>query len=138
MATRKRIFNGVGMLGAPPLLQLERDPDGTERVSSALISQLNLFQQNIISKINGLLRFGTGDHATQAGNIDGQWIEVVTPSANLQFRVDHGLSRLPAGYWVLRRDKACIVYDSTVGGWNDRHIYLKCDTDTATLRLLIV
>lgn len=126
------------MVGEPPPLQLEVGADGEKRVTASLVSLMNLFQQSIIRKLNGRLRFGNGDHATQSGNIDGQWIEVVTPSADVEFAVDHGLERLPAGYIVARANKACNVYDSNVGGWNDRTIYLKCDTGTVTLRIVII
>lgn len=138
MATRKVIKNGVGQLGEPPLLSLERTPGGEERVSAALISLLNLFQQTIIRKINGAISWGNGDHATQTGNIQGQWIEVVTPSADVEFVVDHGLGRVPAGVVKMRANKACQIYDSNIGGWNDRKIYLKCDVDTATIRVALV
>lgn len=134
MARRDRIPNGVGMVGAPPLLQLS---DG--EVTDELISILTLFQQSIVRKLNGRLSWGNGDHATQSGNIDGQWVEVVTPSvANTEFVVPHGLGRVPSGYLVMRRSQVAELYDSNIGGWNDRNIYLKCDTGDATIRFVLV
>lgn len=127
------------MVGSPPLLQLEKGPGGVETVSAALISLLNLFQQEIVRKINGAITFGNGDHATQTGNIKGQWIELITPSTpGQEFSVPHDAGKVPAGVMKLRSDKAAHVYDSNIGGWTDTIIYLKCDVSSVTIRIALI
>ena len=131
---RPIIRNGVGMIGQPPELTL----DAEGRVSASLIQQLNGFLQSVIRKINGNLSYGNGDHATQGGNLFQQWHEVTfSATPDTEERIPHGLGKLPTGYEVCRRDRACVLYDSSIGSWNTEVMYLKCDVASATVKLRV-
>lgn len=138
MAVRARLQNGVGMMGEFPKLQHEHTPEGEEKISARTMDALNLFLQTLVRKINGLLSFGNGEHASQSGNLDGQWIRLTTPSAaNTEFSVPHGLGRTPVDYWQGGGDKAYRLYDSNKGGWNETTVYLKCDVASAQVRFVL-
>lgn len=131
---RKRIGNGVGMIGSPPRLVLGSKGE----ITVELVQLLNSFLQDIVGKLNGFLSEGTGEHATQSGNQDGQWIEGITPSvADTEFRVPHGLNRRPIGFDVRHIDKGGVIYSSSSGSWNSEVLFLKCTTVTTTYRILI-
>ncbi|MGH7411398.1 MAG: hypothetical protein ACREJ6_10140 [Candidatus Methylomirabilis sp.] len=135
MANRARIPNGVGMMAEPALLTA--GPDGKIPISA--LQLLNGQLVDVFEKINGLISFGDGSHATQSGNINGQWIEGVTPSvADTEFEVFHGLGKRATGFFVLQMDKAAILYVSNIGSWASDVLYLKCNVASVTFRIIVV
>ena len=133
MAIRDKIEDGVGAMGDIPPISIK---DG--KISEQTAAYLSGALRSIISRFNTGLSFGSGDSGHKAGNFDAQYIDVFTPSiADEEFTIPHGLGRKPIGYDVVRRDKACIVYDSSGGSWGDDTMYLKCNTASATIKLRI-
>ena len=133
MAELKRIDDGEGMIGQIPDITLE---DG--KLTGTMASSITSALRSVIAKLNGLLTFGSGDTGRRAGNIDAVVFDYLTPSvADTEFPVPHGLNRRPWGYLVVRRDKAVTVYDSSVGSWDDKLMYLKANASSATVKLLI-
>jgi hypothetical protein len=126
------IDDGVGAVGDIPPITVE---DG--KISETTAAYLSGALRGIIAKFNTGLSLGSGDSGHKAGNLDAQYIDVYTPGADTEFIVPHGLGRKPIGYEVVRRDKACIVYDSSGGSWGDKLFYLKCNTANATIKLRV-
>lgn len=95
--------------------------------------------QALAFAINGKLNFGDGSQASKAGNIDGQWISVLTPAvANTEFPVDHALGRIPAAVLVALSDVQSTIIVSSLGSWSRSRIFLKCSAASVTLRLLLL
>lgn len=132
MAQRTLIEDGSGAMGDIPPIALE---DG--KISNTTAAYLSSALRGIISKFNTGLSFGSGSSGHKAGNFDAQYIDVYTPAADTEFLVPHGLNRKPIGYEVVRRDKACVVYDSSGGSWSDSLIYLKCNVINCTIKLRV-
>lgn len=129
MAATVRIDDGVGSLAMP-----KRVIAGDQ-----MVRDLNDSIATIVRYINGRVSFGSGDHATRSGNLDGQFIKsFLTPSvADTEFTVIHGLGRQPVfAFWML--DKAGTIYYSQYAGWNSTSVYLKCTASSATAHLLLV
>lgn len=135
MAENKRLPAVRGMIPDPPKLV----PTEDGKWPMALISKLNTFLKDVITAINGRISLGDGFQASRSGNIDGQWIELTSPSvANTQFAVPHGLGRRPVGCTVWRRNDYGELKNSNVGGWDERRLYLKCNTGGVTYLILVV
>lgn len=128
------VEDGTGSIPTVPALTV--DADG--RISAGLaMTLLNVFR-SIVKAMNGRLSLGGGLTGHRAGNLDGQYIDFLTPAvADTEFIVPHGLNRVPIGYQVVRRDAAAVVYDSSVGSWSPDLLYLKCDTSSTTIKLLV-
>jgi hypothetical protein len=108
------------------------------KMSGPTAAYLTSALRTIIAKFNGAISLGNGSSGYRAGNLDAQYIDVFTPSvADTEFDIPHGLGRKPIGYDVVRRDKACIVYDSSGGSWGTTTMYLKCNATSATIKLRI-
>lgn len=91
--------------------------------------------RNLSLIINGQINFGDG---TSRNNIDGVWANVVAPAApNTDFVVTHNLGRIPVGYWVMEKDRACDVYTGSVAATSSQ-ITLRATVASAVLRLFIV
>jgi len=99
------------------------------------VQMLKQVYQNLIGVINGQIGFGDG---TNLDNINGSWINVVAPVApNTDFTVNHNLGRLPVGYWIMEKDRACDVYTGGVAATTTQ-LTLKATVASAVLRLFIV
>ena len=118
--------------GAVPI-DLSRDGN-TPQAISALYGAVN----SIIGLLNRGISMGDGTHMSNAGNHDAVYVEHVTPDEpNEEFVIVHCLGRLPVGYDLARKDRACDVYDSSSGSWDDTTIRLKCTSASATILLRI-
>lgn len=92
----------------------------------------------LITKVNGLLSLGSGEAGTRSGNVDGMYMDVLTPAvADTEFPVLHRLGRVPVGWAVVGADKAVRVYSSNTGSWGFRIMYLKADVTSASIRLWV-
>lgn len=133
MAVRPVIPDPDAGMGDIPPIALS---DG--KMSGPTASYLTAALRTIIAKFNGAISLGNGLSGYRAGNIDAQYIDVFTPATpDEEFIVPHGLGRKPIGYDVVRRDVACIVYDSSGGSWGNDLIYLKCNVGSATIKLRV-
>lgn len=134
MAERVRLDTGIGMLGDIPDILLH---DGKISEETAVILSARI--RDLIQKINRNISFGNGIDGYRSGNLDGQFIDVVTAPAvaGTEFLVIHGLKRVPVGYILVRSNVGCAVYDSSVASWTDSIMYLKCSMGSATLKLLV-
>jgi hypothetical protein len=99
-------------------------------------SMLAKMWRNLISTvINGHLGFGDG---TLRDNIDGTWASVTAPVApNTDFTITHNLGRVPVGYWVMQKDRACDVYTGGVAATKTQ-ITLRATVASAVLKLFII
>ena len=134
MAERVRLDSGVEMLGDVPDLTI-RDGKITEETALVLSTRL----RDLVRKVNREVSLGNGVDSYRTGNLDAQYIDVTTTPgvADTEFVVVHGLRRVPIGYIVVRKDRACEVYDSSIGSWTDSVMYLKCNVATATIKLIV-
>lgn len=83
---------------------------------------------------DGRIQFGDG---TNKENLDLEFRDVTShTTANAEFSVSHTLGRVPGGYFVVKRDKAGVVYDGTTS-WTTSAIYLRCSVSSTALRLVI-
>lgn len=133
MALRRKVRDSSGSIGQLPTIQLE-DGKLTEKLALSVGDKIS----EIITALNNGLSLGLGTSGNQAGNLDAQYITVLVPSvADTEFIIPHGLERVPVGYVVTQKDRACDVYTSSLGSWTKTHMYLKCDTGNATIQLLV-
>jgi len=132
MALRERIRNGVGQLPIPEPLAVKNG-----KLSEDAVGRLASYLQTLARKVNGFLSFGDGSSASWAGNLDGQHVTVAFGVADTEVEIPHGLGRPVQGYFVVRRDRACSVYDSNGGSWTDSLVLLKCSAANASVRLLV-
>lgn len=59
-------------------------------------------------------------------------------SANTSERIRHGLGAVPKGWNVAEKDRACDVYRSgTDNASDERYIWLKCNTASAAVTLMV-
>lgn len=131
---RDRVFNGIGMLAEPQPIVLEEG-----KITAQVANQVHSVLRGLIQAFNGKITFGDGTQASQAGNLDGQWVQFLTPATpDTEFVVPHGIGRLPIGTVVVQQDKAGQVYGSSLGSWSDRVLYLKCTTASVTMRVLVI
>jgi len=99
------------------------------------VQMLKTVYQNFIQVLNGNVGFGDG---TIPDNISGSWINVVAPVApNTDFTVNHNLGRLPVGYWIMQKDRACDVYTGSVAA-SATQLTLRATVASAVLRLFII
>jgi hypothetical protein len=124
----------------PPLASLlgrfpPIDISGDGRVTKATVAAINDGFSRIISKINGAISLGDGVNGSWMGNVDGNWLEILTPSvADTEFIVLHDLGRVPTG-WLgpVRKDKFVDIHDSRPGSWTESVMYLKASVGSATI-----
>lgn len=133
MAIRRMIRDTSGTVGQLPPINL-KEGKFTEKLALALGDKL----QEIIDRLNNGLSLGSGSTAHQAGNLNAQYIDVLFPDViNTEIAIPHGLGRVPIGYQVVQRDRWAGVYNSSLGSWSDTTIYLKANTASGTIRLMI-
>jgi hypothetical protein len=107
----------------------------TTKSLKTFVTMLRSVYQHLTDVVNGKLGFGDG---TNHDNIDGSWINVVAPVApNTDFVVNHNLTRLPVGYLVMSKDRACDVYTGSVGATKTQ-LTLRATVASAVLRLFVV
>lgn len=57
-----------------------------------------------------------------------------TPDA--ENTVSHGLGKVPAGFIVVNLNKGAVVYDSGTA-WTESSIYLKCNTASTIVKIIV-
>lgn len=134
MADRRIIDAGLGYVSSAQKVLLDKEG----KITPAVATYLTNILFSIVNALNGKLTLGDGAQSSKAGNIDAQWITVLTPAvADTEFAVDHGLGRLAVGAVIFTSDKAATIYVSSTGSWTSSRLYLKCNVASATLRLLV-
>jgi hypothetical protein len=91
--------------------------------------------QGLALLINGNITFGDG---TIIDNINGTWFNITAPVApNTDFTLNHNLNRIPAGYLVMEKDRACDVYTGSVAPTTTQ-ITLRATVASAVLRIFVL
>lgn len=123
---------GVGMVSEPAPIAVG------EAVQPSHLLQIFELIRTAIRQMNGKLSLGgTGVDGTRAGNHDAQVRDIYFPTANVEVAILHDLGRVPVGYDVMRRDIACIVYDSNNGSWTEKVVYLKSSAAPVNVKLRV-
>lgn len=134
LANRRLIKTGAGAMAKPAKIVIEPG----KPIDPAVVLTLNSFMENVTRKLNGFLSLGDASQSSHSGNIFGQYVEFKTPSADVQFQVDHGLGKPVVARIIVRQDKAGHLYDSNLGGWGPRSVYLKCDVASVLMKVLLL
>lgn len=107
----------------------------TKKSLQNFVQMIKTIYQNYSQAFNGQIGFGDG---TNLDNINGSWINVTAPVApNTDFTVTHNLGRVPSGYWIMEKDRACDVYTGSVAPTSTQ-LTLRATVASAVLRLFIV
>lgn len=109
-------------------------------ITTRMLNLLHSKVQEIVSRISGLISFGDGVDGAWSGDINGQFREFTFGTVpNTQTRVEHGLNRIPAFFFV-QLEGVAVVYadDSDRASWNKTEIYLKSNVASIKIKLLIV
>lgn len=107
----------------------------TKKSLNDFVQMVKNIYQNFTQAFNGQIGFGDG---TNIDNINGSWINVVTPVApNTDFIVNHNLQRTPSGYWIMQKDRAVDVYTGGVPS-TVTQITLRATVASAVIRLFII
>lgn len=130
MAVIKKTSSGGSGPSTPDPFTDLKNPQQLARLNDLLVS-LSLAIRNI--------SLGDGKNYSGAGNLDAQWVEVVTPgTVSAAFIVPHGLGRRALGWTVVRASAPMALYeDGDRGSWNNDQIVLKCDTANVAITMLI-
>lgn len=100
------------------------------------LNTLNQTIQEILRRLTSI-SLGNAVSGQKSGNLDAQFLRVIFGGADTEVVVPHGLSRIPQGYFVVRSDRACNVYDSSTTAWSRGSLFLRCDTASADVVLLV-
>jgi len=93
------------------------------------------YAERLANILNGQISFGNG---IALDNLQGRWINVVTPvAADTDFTVVHSLGRVPVGFITIRADKAGVIYYGTIVA-TTTDLTLKCSTATTTIRVFVI
>src|SRR5437016_1400657 len=107
----------------------------TKKSLENFVRMIRSVYQNFTTAFNGNIGFGDG---TNLDNINGSWINVVAPVApNTDFTVNHNLGRIPSGYWIMQKDRACDVYTGSVGATTTQ-LTLRANVASAVLRIFVI
>jgi hypothetical protein len=134
MAIRPRIYDGVGMIGQLPPIQLTKDGRLTNQAMLSVYSALTA----AIRVLNGFVSFGSGQQAAQTGNFDGQWLEHYFKNANEEQEIPHGLKRKAIAYEICAKDKFCDICEVNRGSWDENTIRLKSTVAGATVLIQVI
>ena len=117
------------------LLQL-RKPDLTDNVN--IVTDLNENMDKIDTYLTNLLiGLGNGSDGTKVGKLDAEFqVYTTNLNANTEDNVTHTLGRIPIGFIIINKDKACDIYKSTTA-WSTTNIYLKCTAASSAVTIII-
>lgn len=91
--------------------------------------------ERMASEINGHIGFGD---VLSSENMDGVWVEFLTSTdVDTDFVVTHNLGRVPVGYLIMTKNKACIVYNGSVA-WTNTEMTLRATVADTMVRAFIV
>ena len=116
-------------------LQLNQDGDIKSQIPAL---QKNL--DNIFRALQGRIRFGRGTDGDRGENIQGEFQQFTTSTANTEVTLAHTIGAVPVGYIVLWQDKAGSLYQgpSTGTAWTSSNVYLKCSIADVTFKIFLI
>jgi len=119
--------------------QLDVSNSGDPQDYTSLIDRFRQATKKYVERLanilNGQISFGNG---TALDNMQGRWINVVTPVApDTDFTITHSLGRIPVGFITIRADKAGVVYYGTIAA-TTTDLTLKCSTASTTIRIFVI
>jgi hypothetical protein len=79
--------------------------------------------EDISRVVNGGIEFG--NPKTGSLNIQGFWVKLLTPGANVEFTVNHNLGYIPSGIIIISVDSATVIYSSRLASWTTKQMFLK-------------
>jgi len=107
----------------------------TKKSLEAFVRMIRSVYQNFTTAFNGNIGFGDG---TNLDNINGSWINVVAPVApDTDFTVNHNLGRIPSGYWIMQKDRACDIYTGSIAA-TATQLTLRANVASAVLRIFVI
>src|SRR5437016_13335230 len=107
----------------------------TKKSLEAFVRMIRSVHQNFTTAFNGNIGFGDG---TNLDNINGSWINVVAPVApDTDFTVNHNLGRIPSGYWIMQKDRACDIYTGSIAA-TATQLTLRANVASAVLRIFVI
>src|SRR6266576_4266520 len=107
----------------------------TKKSLENFVRMIRSVYQNFTTAFNGNIGFGDG---ANLDNINGSWINVVAPVApNTDFTMNHNLGRIPSGYWIMQKDRACDVYTGGVAA-TQTQLTLRASVASAVLRIFVI
>jgi len=66
-----------------------------------------------------------------------QFTDVTTPATpDLEYSIEHGFGTVALGFIIIAQNKAAVTYKGTTA-WDDNKIYLKTDTATVVIRIMV-
>jgi len=66
-----------------------------------------------------------------------QFADVTTPATpDQEYSIEHGFGTVALGFIVIGQDKAAITYKGATA-WDDNKVYLKTNTATVALRVMV-
>ena len=114
-------------LGIEPVPVLDPADRGGQRQLIGILRRIGWI-------FDGRISLGDG---TNKENLDIDFADITSHAmADTEFAVSHSLGRVPAGYIVVKGNKAGVVYDGATV-WTTSNIYLKCNVASVALRLII-
>ena len=86
--------------------------------------------------INGRLTFGDG---TDTGNFEAVWLkdQVTNATPDTDTSYSHNIGRTPIGLFVLKRDKAGVIYAGS-GAWTSTALTLRSNVASVTFTALVI
>lgn len=88
--------------------------------------------EDISRAVNGGLDFG--NPATGPSNINGTWVNIVTPAAGQTFAVQHNLGRIPNGMLVFSVDQpGAVIHAVNKSQWTKTVAYFQSNVANVSL-----
>jgi hypothetical protein len=144
------IETGVGFVGAPPVLALDKDG----KLDEQTLTNLALFLRNVAAALNGGLRIGpegppvyAGVNATsatpaaggkRAGNLAAQVCQFYFAGAGVAYEIPHDLGRKPLGVIMLYSNAPTNLYGTDAPSWTSTMLQVTSSAAGAYVTFLVV
>lgn len=104
------------------------------------IPELQKNLDNLFRALNGRIRFGRGTDGDRGENIQGEFQQFTTSTADTEVTLAHTIGAIPKGYIVLWQDKAGSLYQgpSTGTAWTSSNVYLKSSGTSVTYLIFLI
>lgn len=113
----------------------------TDKFDNSDIINYDTDFNQVISCLNGRVRFGPGVSGNSGENIAGQFLTITTSATpNAESTFTHTMGAIPVGYIIIGQDKAGSLYQlsSTGTAWTSSSISLKCSVASITFKLFLL
>jgi hypothetical protein len=144
------IESGVGFVGEPPVLALDKDG----KLDEQTLANLSLFLRSVAAALNGGLRVGpegppvyAGINASsarpapggkRAGNFSAQVCQFHFASAGVAYEIPHDLGRKPLGVIMLYSNAPTNLYGSNAPSWSTTVLQVISSAAGAYVTFLVV